>query len=203
MHHLALYWSDKPPARSSERRKIATRMTVVHGFKQTYTNVDPASQEDSLDFHLTSGSESWIVENISDGGFGAIIPQVRSDWIKVGCLVGLQTETAKFWGAGVIRRIARDEFQQRRVGIQVLSKSVIPVTLMSVGGALRDGEPGVLLSTAPDKNGEISLLMRDGSFSQQPIEMNVRDKIYYLMPSKLVEGGDDFDLARFKVMKRD
>jgi hypothetical protein len=203
MQHLALYWSDKPPARSSERRKIATRMTVVHGFKETYANVNPASEEDSLDFHMTGGGESWIVENISDGGFGAIIPQVKSDWIRVGCLVGLQTETSKFWGAGVIRRIARDEYQQRRVGIQVLSKSVIPVTLTAAGHGTRDGDPGVLLSTAPDKNGEISLLMRDGSFSQQQaLEMHVRNKLYYLMPSRLVEGGEDFDLARFKILQR-
>jgi hypothetical protein len=209
MQHLALYWSGKPPARSSERRKTATRMTVVHGFKEIYAIVDPTSQEDSLDFYKQDGIESWIVENVSEGGFGAIIPKVKSDWLRVGCLLGLQTETSKFWGAGVIRRISRDEFQQRRVGIQLLSNSVIPVTLLpdrnaSSFNAAHGGEPAVLLSTSPDKNGEISLLLRDGSFAQhQTLEMSVRGKNYYLMPSKLVEGGDDFDLARFKVMRRE
>ena len=120
----------------------------------------------------------------------------------------MQTETSQYWGAGVIRRISRDEFQQRRVGIQLLSKSVIPVTLTLPGNvssfsAARGAEQGVLLSTAPDKNGEIALLLRDGSYSQrQALEMNVRGKTYYLMPSKMVEGGEDFDLARFKVMQR-
>ena len=209
MQHLASYWSDKPPARSSERRKTATRMTVVHGFRETFANIDPSSQEDSLDFHQQDGSESWIVENVSEGGFGAIIPQVKSDWIKLGCLIGLQTETSKFWGAGVIRRITRDEFQQRRVGIEVLSKAAIPVMLTPDGtassfNAARGGEPGILLSTAPDKNGEIALLLREGNYSpRQALEMSVRGKTYYLMPSKLVEGGEDFDYARFKVMKRD
>lgn len=208
MKHLALYWSDKPPARSSERRKTATRMTVVHGFKETFANVDPTSQEDSLDFHQADGSESWVVENVSEGGFGAIIPQLKSDWIRVGCLVGVQTESSKFWGAGVIRRISRDEFQQRRVGIQMLSRAVIPVTLTPAGNvssfsAARGGEPGILLSTSPDKNGEITILMRDGNYSQRyALDMNVRGKTYYLMPSKLVEGGEDFDLARFKIMQR-
>jgi hypothetical protein len=208
MQHLAMYWSDTPPARSSERRKIATRLTVVHGFKETYASVDPTTQENSLDFHQMDGSESWIVENVSEGGFGAIIPTLKSDWLKVGCLLGLQTETSKYWGAGMIRRITRDEFQQRRVGIQVLSKSVIPVTLTpsdstSSFNASRSGDPGVLLSTAPDKNGEISLLLRDGSYSpRQALDMHVRGKIYYLMPSRLVEAGADFDLANFKVMQR-
>ena len=62
----------------------------------------------------------------------------------------------------------------------------------------------LLLSTSPDKNGEVAVLMRDGSFSQrQALDMTVRGKTYYLMPSKMVEGGDDYDHARFKIMKRE
>jgi len=30
----------------------------------------------------------------------------------------------------------------------------------------------------------------------------VRDKTYLLMPSRMVEGGEDFDWAKFKVMQR-
>ena len=103
----------------------------------------------------------------------------------------------------------RDEFQQRRVGIQMLSKSVIPVSLAPAGNvssfsAARGAEAGILLSTSPDKNGEVAVLMRDGSFSQrQALDMTVRGKTYYLMPSKMVEGGDDYDHARFKIMKRE
>ena len=106
-----------------------------------------------------------------------------------------------------MRRQARDEYQQRRVGIQLISKAVIPVTLSPAGNvssfnATRGGEPAVLLSTAPDKNGDIALLLKEGSYTQhQALEMNVRGKQYYLMPRKLVEGGDDFDWAKFKVMK--
>ena len=33
--------------------------------------------------------------------------------------------------------------------------------------------------------------------------MDVGGKRYYLMPRKLVEGGEDFDWGRFKVMKND
>jgi len=34
------------------------------------------------------------------------------------------------------------------------------------------------------------------------LEMSVRGKRYNIMPSKLVEGGDDFDWAIFKVVKQ-
>lgn len=32
--------------------------------------------------------------------------------------------------------------------------------------------------------------------------MTVNNKAYLLMPSKMVEGGEDFDWAMFKVMQR-
>ena len=208
LQHLALYWSDKPPARGSERRKIATRLTVVHGFQPILKNISPADDDASLDFQAHEGTESWIVENVSEGGFGAIIPPVKGDWIKVGSLLGVQTETAQFWGTGVVRRITRDQYQQRRVGIQLLSKAVIPVKLSPSGtvssfNATREGDPALLLSTAPDKNAEIDLLLRAGSFTPgQQLDMNVRGRQYSLMPSKLLEGGDDFDWTKFKVMQQ-
>jgi len=212
LRHLGMYWSDRPPARSSERRKIATRMTVVHGFKQVLLCVTPASdsnEDASLDFQTKDSRESWIVENVSEGGFGAIVPQVKGDWIKVGTLLGVQTETAKYWGTGVVRRLTRDEFQQRRVGIQLLSSAVIPVKLWPAGtvssiNVTRGGDSAILLSTSPDKNGEITLLLNVGNYTpSQALEMGVHGKQYYLMPSRLVEGGEDFDVAKFKVMQRE
>ena len=209
LRHLGMYWSDRPPARSSERRMIATRMTVVHGFKQVLHCVEPVPEESSLDFHAKNDCESWIVENVSEGGFGAIVPQVKGDWIKVGSLLGVQTETAQYWGAGVVRRLTRDEFQQRRVGIQLLSSAVIPVKLWPTGtvssiNVTRSGDYAILLSTSPDKSGEVTLLLNVGTFTpSQALEMGVRGKLYYLMPSRLVEGGEDFDVAKFKVMQRE
>jgi|KBSMisStandDraft_5_1062788.scaffolds.fasta_scaffold01444_6 hypothetical protein len=205
MEHLATYWSEKPRARISERRKTATRLTVVHGLSRMLSLIEPANMDFSLDFQALDGSESWIVENVSEGGFGAIIPPVRGDWIKVGSLVAVQSETAKYWGAGVVRRLTHDEFQQRRVGIQLLSKAVIPVKLspaatVSSFNAIGHGDAAVLLSTAPDKHGDIALVLKSASFTpDQPLEMRVRGKPYYLTPRKLVESADDFDWAKFKV----
>ena len=59
----------------------------------------------------------------------------------------------------------------------------------------------MLLSTAPDKNDEIALLLKVGSFTPgQAIEMNVRGRNYHLVSGKLLEGGDDFDWAKYKVI---
>jgi hypothetical protein len=198
--HLAQYWSDQPPARNSERRKTATRITVVPGLTETLDTLDPANN-DALDFSATESAESWIVENVSDGGYGAIIPAARSDWIKIGGLIGVQGETSTLWGIGVIRRVGRDEHQQRRVGIQLLTQTAIPVKLAR--GASDPMEAAILLSTSPDKNGEVGIVMREGVFnSRDSLEMTVNNKSYLLMPAKMVEGGEDYDWARFKVMQR-
>jgi hypothetical protein len=66
---------------------------------------------------------------------------------------------------------------------------------------MREGDPAVLLSTAPDKNDEIALLLKVGSFTPgQTIEMTVRGRSYHLISGKLLEGGDEFDWARYKVI---
>ena len=100
LQHLARYWSDKPPSRGSERRKIATRLTVVHGFHPMLKNISPVDDDTSLDFQAQEGTESWIVENVSEGGFGATIPPVKGDWIKVGSLLGVRNRDLAVLGNG-------------------------------------------------------------------------------------------------------
>jgi len=145
---------------------------------------------------------------VSDGGYGAIIPGLKADWIKVGTLIGLQNEGNNYWGIGMIRRISRDEHQQRRVGIQLISKAGIPIKLTrpgAISGFSAGREPGgaILLSTAPDNQGEVGVVMREGIFNgRDSLEMVVREKSYLLLPSQMVEGGEDFDWAKFKVRQR-
>ena len=208
LKQVSQYWSEKPPARRSERRPAAGRITVVPGMTEILGTLDP-SATDGLDFSAQSTTtESWVVENFSDGGYGAIIPTQKSDWIKVGTLIGVQGEAAKHWGVGLIRRISRDERQQRRVGIQLLTKTAIPIKVsksssLSNVSATREPQAAILLSTAPDAQGEVGVVMRDGAFNgRDTFDMTVRDKSYLLMPSTMVEDGEDFDWAKFKVMQR-
>ncbi|MGH8660365.1 MAG: hypothetical protein ACREUB_01225 [Burkholderiales bacterium] len=207
--HLAQYWSEQPPARTSERRPSAGRITVVPGLKDVLKALDP-SGDDTLDFSLgrPGGSgESWIVEDVSDGGYGAVIPTVKSDWIRVGTLVGLQSETSRAWGIGLIRRIVRDEQQQRHVGIQVLTRTAVPVSLslaqtLSFTASDRDAERAILLPTGPDARGEVGIVMRSGRFNgRDSLDMMTSEKTYRLTPVGLVEGGEDFDWVRFKIMQ--
>ena len=210
LRHLAQHWSEQPPVRSSERRQVAGRITVVPGLRDILRALEP-SDDDTLDFSLSQAAgsgESWIVEDVSDGGYGALIPTVRSDWIKVGTLVGVQTETSKHWGVGLIRRILRDEHQQRQVGIQLLTRAAIPIKVskppsVSSFNAAREPQSAILLSTSPDKLGEVGVVLRDGLYNgRDSLDMTVKDKGYLLMPSTMVEDGEEFDWVKFKVMQR-
>ena len=207
LKHLAMYWSDKPPARSSERRHIAGSMTVVPGFSEILNTLDPVTS-DNLDFSAdtpATATENWVVVNVSEGGYGAIVPPKKSEWLKVGTLVGLQSETSKHWGVGLVRRISSDEHQQRRVGIQLVSKAALPIKVgkPASNGTPGDTQPAILLSTAPDAKGEVGVILREGIFNgRDSLNMTVKDKSYLLMPSSMVEDGDDFDWAKFKIMQR-
>jgi len=204
LKHLATQWAETPPVRSSERRHTAGRVTVVPGMTDIIGVLDPATS-DALDFSQEQNApsaESWIVVNVSEGGFGAIIPPQKSDWVKVGILVGVQNEVDKHWGVGLIRRISRDEHQQRQVGIQLLTKAAIPIKVTK-SGASPDLQPAILLSTTPDKQGEVGVVLREGLFNgRDSLDMTVKNKGYLLMPASMVEDGEDFDWAKFKVMQR-
>ena len=206
LKHLALYWSDKAPARSSERRPTAGRITVLPGANEIFNALNnPVAVSDDLDFSSNQSAESWIVENVSEGGCGAIIPSQKTDWLKVGTLIGMKSETSNYLGIGLIRRISRDAHKQRRVGIQVLTKAAIPVQVskaVSMSSLNFDLKPeeAILLTASPDAQGEIGVLLREGVFNgRDSFDLQFRDQHYTLMPSTMVEVGEDFDWARFKI----
>ena len=206
LQHLAQYWSDKAPERGSERRPTAARITVVPGADQVFGALERSTSM-NLDFSQNQTAESWIVENVSDGGYGAIVPPQKIDWVRVGALIGMKGEVSDYLGIGLIRRITRDVHQQRRVGIQVLTKTAIPVkiskanTMSALNFDLRE-ETAILLTIKPDARGEIEMLLREGIFNgRDSLEMTLKDKNYQLVPLRIVEAGEDFYWARFKVKK--
>jgi hypothetical protein len=207
LKHLGQHWSDKLPARNSERRPTAGRITVVPGMEEITSVLDP-SPSIELNFNRNQVAESWIVENVSDGGYGAIIPPQKIDWVKVGALVGMKTETSNYLGIGVIRRITRDAHQQRRVGIQLLTKAAVPVklakanTMSSLNFDLTT-DSAILLAVSADAQGEVGILMRQGRYNaRDSLDMTVRDNTYLLIPARMVEEGDDFDWAQYKIMPK-
>ncbi len=95
LEHLEQCWSPKLPERRHARHRVKSRLTIAWGFDGIQEVLAPGKST-SLSFD-GSNFESWIVENVSVGGFGALVPQVRGDWLRIGCLIAMQPEGGDNW----------------------------------------------------------------------------------------------------------
>lgn len=198
LRHLAVYWSDTPPARASERRATTARITVVPGYSALLDELE-RDESDALNFSVST-AESWVVENVSENGYGALVPASTTDWIRVGEMIGVQVEGTPSWGIGLVRRVMRDEQRQYHVGIEIISRSVVMVHVAPAAAESAEAENAVLLSDTPDANGEVGLVMRAGRFDPNlTIKTTGRSKAYVFTPSRMLDAGDDFDWAAFKI----
>ena len=195
-NHLALYWSPKPPERKHQRHRVKSRLNVTHGYDGVLAVLGAAPNHDS------SGAETWIVENVSAGGFGAGIPEMKGDWLKIGCLLGLQPEGGDNWVLGVVRRLQREIPQKGSVGIQTVAKSARLVQLSVSGGA--GGEAGILIGDGSESPGEARVLLRAGVFVPgQNMEYRKGDMTCLLMPQGVVESGEEYEVVKFREMIRE
>jgi D-alanyl-D-alanine dipeptidase len=92
----------------------------------------------------------------------------------------------------------RDEHRQYHVGIEMISRTV---SLVRVGqSAGREPQTAILLSDAPDEKGEVGIIMRAGRFDPgAAIDVTLRDEQQVLAPTQMVDAGEDFDWARYRI----
>jgi len=192
LRHLHMYWSPQAPERKAQRHAVKSRLSVVSGYDGV---VGVLGGSESLDFE-NRDAESWIVENVSSGGFGAVVPQLKGDWLRVGALVALQPEGGSNWVLGVVRRVNKVTGQQARVGIETLSKTPV-LSRFAVSGARSATEQGVLL-----KNGEAAdtrIVLKPGVFAPaQNLEAALGGRRFVYVPQAVAERGEDYEIARFR-----
>lgn len=202
LRHLARYWAPTPPVRAEKRRNTVWRIDVVHEFDEIVTTVSGESKDLSFD----AKAEVWTIENESEGGYGALLPQAKGDWLRLGSLLGVRLEGHAAWSIGIVRRLSAYDHKQRYVGIQLLTKGATVVKLAAAKAAdSAELESALLLpSNAQETNGaaEMNLLLKAGVYSaQKSMQMHAYGRRYLLMPRKLLEEGYDYDMARFQVMQ--
>ncbi|MGQ0651830.1 MAG: hypothetical protein ACT4P4_06115 [Betaproteobacteria bacterium] len=197
MEHLALYWAPDPPERQHARHPVKSRIAIANGFKAV---VEVLGGSDVLAFDQ-SGTESWIVENVSAGGFGAVVPQIKGDWLRVGVLLAMQPDGGTNWVVGIVRRVNRVTNQEARVGIQTVSRapSVVDFTLRGAGQ-----HTGVLLPSPVLGSGEVSIALPASVYARGVnLEAEIGGKQHVYMPVGTAERGEDYELVRFREMIRD
>ena len=194
LDHLALHWAHEPPERRHARHPVKSRLTVANGFKGAIDCLG------GLNFDKQSG-EAWIVENVSAGGFGAVVPQVKGDWLRVGALLALQPDGGTNWVVGVVRRVNKVTNQEARVGIETVSRA--PQVLEFGLGAL-GRHTGILLPSAVLGSGEVSVALPANVYSRGlNLEADFGGRQHMYMPASGAERGEDYELLRFREMVRD
>lgn len=188
-----------PPTRRNPRRKINVNLKVASGFFKMLEQTDVG-----LNFN-EEDNETWDVEDISATGFRSVLPLARADGVKIGTLLGSRPESISHWGAGVVRRLSRDAEGNLHVGVEVLSPRFIGVRLLDRAQAGAEEDlVGLYLNRPSDTSGEAWLLMKPEIFSaNRSLTMQLNGKGYLLLPLALVEHGDDYDLARYRMMEQD
>ena len=200
--HLLRYWSPAPAERRDPRRRHTEPITVVHDFDEVLAAVAGLFVESPY----VSNEEEWLIENESEGGFGAFVEHTQGAWLSVGKLIAIRRDEGTSWGAGVVRRISMDEKRNRYVGIEILAHGGTAVTIVADALSARGsaiparGEVCVLLPSSVVNSGEALLLMRAGLFSPAArILMSVYDRKYSLRPLRIAQQSAEFDLGCYRI----
>jgi len=194
LRHLAAHWGPTPPERRHKRHSMTSRLKIAHGFDGVVQALGGGG--DSLDFGAGENG-IWTVENISAGGFGALAPQAKSDWLKVGALVAAWPEGAPGWMVGTVRRVSKLSPQAIRVGVQTLSRT----PAVSQFALRNTGAPGVLLPAAP---GETAIALRAGVYARgENLEATIHGRQLVYLPQGIAERGDDYEIVKFREMVRE
>lgn len=200
LDHLEQHWSPKLPERQYARQSAKLRLTVTRGFDGVLDVLQLAAGEVPVGEEI----ESWIMEDISAGGFGALVPSIKQDWLHIGCLLGLHYEGSPHWSVGIVRRLVRSAEQQANVGIQVLSRAAVPVELRirTEYGLSLDSEIGVLLP-ALRADEELLLLLRPGVYDAgQMFKIETAGGDRLLVPARAVERGNDYEVLAVREPSR-
>lgn len=196
LKHLAMYWAPSPPLREHRRHAVKTRIAVLNGFDDSFTvfagGVARLGKE--------RNAESWVVENVSLGGFGAAIDASHGDWLKVGALLSMQPEGGDNWVLGAVRRYSKDSDSRASVGIQSLSRQAQGVELRprTTGFVAVGAIPGIWLreGNAP---GEARMVLPPASFDlRESLEFSHDGRSYLLTPIALEESGSGYEIARYR-----
>ncbi len=200
--HLERHWSVRRPVRREERRRSLTQLAIVSGYSDIIARISSndmsiRDEDDEVEF--------WGVENESEGGYGALLPEERGEKLRVGELIAMRPSGSRVWAVGVIRRLASQDGERRYVGIELLARGVqaVPLTKVTSG---EQAHTGLLLPSHVGDSvgqGEINLLLPVDGFSPDfNLEMQVYNNCYLLEPRMVLESGDEFEVGRYRIVEQ-
>lgn len=188
LQHLAMCWAPKPPMRSDVRRRISAPLRVVNGLATVHQRLSGHGKG-------TDGVESWVIDDVSLGGFCVQATISNPDWIRIGGLIGLQPDGGENWLIGIVRRYVRTGQKQATVGIQTLSRAPRAV-FADAGGLYTEA----LLLDVPQVGEYARMALSPNALEDKvALVFTVDDKNARLHPRETLATGPDFIVANFFV----
>lgn len=197
LRHLAAYLAPIPPQRRHDRHRVKHRMSVLNGLINAFVvfSAEFGGRPAGLPI------ESWVVENVSRGGFGAQLDSIPAEWLKVGALIAMQPEGGDNWLLGIVRRYHRETENEARAGIETVARQAQAVELkprtVSSYAAVA-GLPSLLIHEG-GVAGELRVILPPASFDlREALEFSQGGQRFLLEPVALVEQTADYELARYR-----
>ena len=197
LRHLAAYLAPIPPQRKHDRHRVKHRMSVLHGLINGFVVFSGEFGGRPAGLQI----ESWVVENVSRGGFGAELANISGDWLKVGALVAVQPEGGDNWLLGIVRRYNRLSDNNARVGIETVGRQIVSAELKvrsASSYAAVAGTPALMIldGNAP---GELRVVLPMASFDlRESLEYTQDGRRHLLTPVALLEQTADYEFARYR-----
>ncbi|MBI1174307.1 MAG: hypothetical protein GC139_03455 [Sideroxydans sp.] len=232
LKHLMQHWGELHLHRHQERRGISSEIEVVHGFKSvsklvahieldhvvglSAEEVGMLEERDSVGLSGVEEnytSENWLVQDMSNNGLGALMPQAAGGWVKIGMVCGLKGKQSSLWWVGMIRRLKTDAPGKVHAGIEILTKKPLAVWLRALGKGVEttsnwetssgsfeyDYLPVILLPDEHNAYLNATMLMESGSFVRDAIfEVMMGEKSRNIKLTEILAEGDDYEQVRFE-----
>lgn len=197
LRHLVAYLAPIPPQRRHDRHRVMHRMSVMNGLVNAFVVFSGEFGGRPAGLQM----ESWVVENVSRGGFGSLLKSIAGEWLKVGALVAMQPEGGENWLLGIVRRYRRENGIEARVGIETLARRIFSVELKPCTAssyAAAAGVPGLLLLDGNEAD-ELRVVLPFATFDLlESLEYTADGQRCILEPVALVEQTTDYELARYR-----
>lgn len=202
LRHLVANWNQIPPQRAHKRHRVKHRMAVVPGLVNAFMVFSGNFGERPAGLPI----ESWVVDDVSRGGFGAVVSELRADWLKVGALIAMQPEGGTNWVLGIVRRYKRESEVEAKAGVESLSRQVVAVEVRPRSAssyAAVSGVPALWLQEG-NEAGEVRLVMPPTTFDlRESMEFQLGGQRYLLTPVALAEHAADYEIARYRSLTAD
>jgi hypothetical protein len=199
IRHLAACLAPVPPQRQHRRIQVKHRMAVAAGLRSALAVFSREAGGQTPEVPM----ESWVVEDVSLGGFGSVVSAVPAEWLKIGALLALQPEGGENWLLGIIRRCYRDAEGSLRVGIETLAKQAEAVQLKPCGvqGHAGGGSFSALLVREGDGTEEMRFVLPPASFDARESLELVRDgRRLLLTPLGRSEHTPEYEVASYRAL---